>query len=49
MIELEGIERRFSVGGQTVHALRDVHLSLPAGAYRTSPCASNGSRWMSEA
>ncbi|MFM1890984.1 MAG: hypothetical protein RLZ44_61 [Pseudomonadota bacterium] len=33
MIELAGIERRFQVGDETVHALRDVDLQLPDGDY----------------
>lgn len=33
MIELAGIERRFQVGDETVHALRDLYLRLPDGDY----------------
>lgn len=33
MIELEGVGRAFRVGGQAVHALRDVNLRLAAGEY----------------
>ncbi len=33
MIALDGIERRFQVGDQTVHALRRVHLGLAVGDY----------------
>ena len=31
MIELHGIERDFTVGDETVHALSQVSLSLPGG------------------
>ncbi|HKJ76554.1 MAG TPA: ATP-binding cassette domain-containing protein, partial [Gammaproteobacteria bacterium] len=33
MIELEGIERTFQVGDQTVHALHDCDLSIDPGDY----------------
>lgn len=33
MIELRGIERDFLVGDETVHALREVDLTLPDGDY----------------
>jgi putative ABC transport system ATP-binding protein len=33
MIELNGIERKFRVGEETVHALRGVHLSISQGDY----------------
>jgi len=33
MLELAGIDRDFEVGEQTVHALRDVNLSVGAGEY----------------
>ena len=33
MIELRGISRTFRVGEETVHALRDVHLSIRQGDY----------------
>jgi putative ABC transport system ATP-binding protein len=33
VIELDGIERVFHVGEETVHALRDVHLSIGQGDY----------------
>ncbi|WP_295879617.1 ABC transporter ATP-binding protein [uncultured Thiohalocapsa sp.] len=33
MIELHGIERRFQVGDQVVHALRDLDLTLADGDY----------------
>ncbi len=33
MIELEGIWRDFQVGDQTVHALREIDLSIGAGEY----------------
>lgn len=33
MIELTGIERRFQVGGETVHALQDLYLTVPSGEY----------------
>ena len=33
MIELEGINRNFQVGEETVHALRDVNLKIKAGEY----------------
>jgi len=33
MIELTGIERRFQVGDQTVHALRNLDLTLADGDY----------------
>lgn len=33
MIHLEGIERVFQVGEQTIHALRDVTLDVQAGEY----------------
>lgn len=33
MIELEHIERVFTVGGQAVHALRDVNLTVQQGEY----------------
>jgi putative ABC transport system ATP-binding protein len=33
MIELHGIERRFQVGDQVVHALRDLDLTLTDGDY----------------
>lgn len=33
MIELTGIERRFQVGGETVHALQDLDLTVPPGEY----------------
>ena len=33
MIELTGIERRFQVGGETVHALQDLDLTVPSGEY----------------
>lgn len=33
MIQLEGIQREFQVGDQTVHALADVNLSIGAGEY----------------
>ena len=33
MIELTGVQRRFQVGDETVHALRDVDLQLPDGDY----------------
>ncbi len=33
MIELRGIERRFQVGDERVHALNEVTLELPAGDY----------------
>ncbi len=33
MIHLEGIERMFQVGEQTVHALRDITLDVQAGEY----------------
>lgn len=33
MIELEGINRNFEVGEETVHALRDINLNIDAGEY----------------
>lgn len=33
MIELSGVERTYMVGGQPVHALRDVQLKIEAGEY----------------
>ena len=33
MIELRGLTRRFHVGDQTVHALREVSLAIPDGDY----------------
>jgi putative ABC transport system ATP-binding protein len=33
VIQLSGIARTFQVGGQPVHALRDVHLDIQAGEY----------------
>ena len=33
MIELEGINRNFKVGEETVHALRDINLNIAAGEY----------------
>jgi len=33
LIELTGIERRFQVGGETVHALQDLDLTVPPGEY----------------
>lgn len=33
MIRLAGIARTFPVGGQPVHALRDIHLTFQAGDY----------------
>ncbi len=33
MIELEGIARSFQVGDEEVHALRDIDLRFPPGAY----------------
>ena len=33
MIDLEGVNRTFRVGEETVHALRDVHLSIGQGEY----------------
>jgi putative ABC transport system ATP-binding protein len=33
MIELEGINRNFEVGEETVHALRDINLNIEAGEY----------------
>ncbi|OOZ35671.1 ABC transporter ATP-binding protein [Solemya velesiana gill symbiont] len=33
MIRLDGINRAFKVGSETVHALRDVNLEAEAGAY----------------
>ncbi len=33
MIELHDIERRFQVGDETVHALRDIDLDIPDGDY----------------
>jgi putative ABC transport system ATP-binding protein len=33
MIELEGVERNFHVGGTIVHALRDINLSIEKGEY----------------
>jgi len=33
MIELQGINRDFEVGEETVHALRDINLSIDAGEY----------------
>ena len=33
MIELSGIDRRFRVGDETVHALREVNLSVEPGEY----------------
>jgi putative ABC transport system ATP-binding protein len=33
MIELRGINRTFRVGEETVHALRDIHLSIRQGDY----------------
>lgn len=33
MIALTGVERNFRVGEETVHALRDVHLSIGQGDY----------------
>jgi len=33
LIELTGIERRFQVGGETVHALQDLDLTVPSGEY----------------
>ncbi len=33
MIELTGIDRNFQVGEETVHALRDIHLSVEQGDY----------------
>ena len=33
MIALQAIARTFQVGSETVHALRDVHLSVPPGGY----------------
>ena len=33
MIRLDGINRSFQVGGEWVHALRDINLEIPAGDY----------------
>lgn len=33
MIELKNIQREFQVGDQTVHALKDINLSISAGEY----------------
>ena len=33
MIQLTGVERTYQVGGQPVHALRDVQLTIEAGEY----------------
>ncbi len=33
MIRLEGINRNFQVGDETVHALRDINLEIEAGDY----------------
>jgi len=33
VIQLTGVERRYIVGGQPVHALRDVRLTIGAGEY----------------
>ncbi len=33
MIQLAGVERTYLVGGQPVHALRDVRLTIEAGEY----------------
>jgi hypothetical protein len=33
MIRLEGISRTFDVGGESVHALVDVHETIAAGEY----------------
>ncbi len=33
MIKLEGLSRDFQVGDQTVHALRDLNLTIPSGEY----------------
>lgn len=33
MIRLEGINRNFQVGDETVHALRDINLEIEAGEY----------------
>ena len=33
MIELEGVSRTFEVGGQPVHALRTIDLTIAAGEY----------------
>lgn len=33
MIRLEGINRNFQVGDETVHALRDINLKIEAGEY----------------
>jgi len=33
MIELQGIQRSFQVGDETVHALRDLSLQLTSGSY----------------
>ena len=33
MIELTDVSRTWDVGGQPVHALRDVSLSIAAGEY----------------
>ncbi|MBU0500403.1 MAG: ABC transporter ATP-binding protein [Gammaproteobacteria bacterium] len=33
MIRLEGIDRSFQVGGEWVHALREISLEIPAGDY----------------
>jgi len=33
VIELEGISRVYHVGGRPVHALHDIDLAIPAGAY----------------
>ena len=35
MIDLQGVSRRYVVGGRDVHALRDVDLHIPAGDYVT--------------
>ncbi len=35
MIQLVGIERVFQVGGEAVHALRDVNMTVDAGEYIT--------------
>jgi putative ABC transport system ATP-binding protein len=33
VIELEGIGRSFEVGGRPVHALKEIDLTIPSGAY----------------
>lgn len=33
MIRLQGIQRNFQVGGETVHALRDIDISIGQGEY----------------